>query len=212
MISLRLRAPSFASALVVGLLSVFAACATAPEQTAATEEASSDQPEDVVERPAPDFSQPPEGFSAAEVLGVGATPEGAVVLLGSKAREAVLPIFIGPSQALTIDLRMKGQDFQRPLTHDLLEDVMGRLGGAIGKVHVDGLRDGTFVATIFLITPEDVVEVDARPSDAIALAVGEDIPIYVDDEVLADGGLTEEELRQMRPEPDDTPGEPTTPL
>lgn len=163
--------------------------------------------EEPVARTAPDFSQPPSGFSRAEILGVAGIGDGAVVLLGSEERETMLPIFISPNQAIAIDLRVQGRRVPRPMTHDLLENVLGELNATIGKVQVHSLQGSTFIATIFLVTESQaVIEVDARPSDAIALAAGRDIPIYVSDQVLDDAGLTEEDLEQMpRQRPDDLP-------
>ncbi len=146
-----------------------------------------------------DFLAAPEGFTPARVLGVGPTPSGAVVMLGAIDRGMLLPIFISPGQALTIELRLDGEEFARPLTHDLLEEILGRLGGTIGKVQIDGLEGTTFHATIFVVTAEGVVEIDARPSDAIALAAGREIPIFISEEVLEKSGLTEDDIHEMRP-------------
>lgn len=157
------------------------------------------------------FDQAPEGFSRTDVLGVAATPDGtAVVVLGSPEREQVLPIFIDPVQAVTIDLRQRGQRFNRPLTHDLLENIIAEMGGEIAKVHVHALHESTYYATIFIANGEKVFEIDARPSDAIALALGKNIPIYVNNEVLDAGGFTEDELLEEPPS-DLGPGDPDAP-
>lgn len=195
-----------AAAFVVGT-----ACSSTPEPAPDSEPEESATP-----RPDPDFSQVPEDFSSAEVMGVVAAPQGSAVILGSLDHESVLPIFINPSQAMAIQLGLDGQTFERPLTHDLVADIMSQVGTAVGKVHVDDLREGTFIATIYLVTPVEVLEIDARPSDAIALAVKDGIPIYVADKVLDEAGLTDEDLEQLPPadpgDPDDFHDAPTTPL
>ncbi len=173
--------------------------------------------EEPVQRPTPDYGEAPEGYSAGEILGVFATPgEGAAVMLGSSEQHAVLPIFINPSQALAIQLGLDGEDFQRPLTHDLVVNILGKVEAEIGKVQVDELRGGTFYATIFLITPQEILEVDARPSDALALAVKGDIPIYVSDQVMEEAGVRQEDFDHLPPaepgDPEDFDDAPTTPL
>ncbi len=196
-------------AALMGLLGAAVGCAPA----ATVEEPVA---QEVVERPAPDYSAPPEGYSSAEIMAILAAPEGPVLLLGSEEKEALLPIFINMAQAMAIELRREGRDFQRPLTHDLVEDMMESLDGEIGKIQIDELRNGTFYATIFLIGPTEVFEIDARPSDAVAMAAGRDIPLYVADSVLDEAGITEEDMEGLPPadpgEPDDYDDTPTTPL
>ena len=197
--------PAALTLLLVGALG----CASQPV-------APEDSPQDVVERPAPDYSEAPEGYSEAEILAILASPEGPVLMLTSQERETMLPIFINMSQAMAIELRREGRDFMRPLTHDLVEDMMDQLDGDIAKVQIDALRQGTFYATIFLIGPDQVFEIDARPSDAVALAAGREIPIYVADSVLDEAGMTDEDIRHMPPadpgDPEDYDDAPTTPL
>lgn len=189
--------------------SVATGCSSTPDEVA--DEAQTTEP-----RPSPDFSEAPENYSTAGVLGVVAAPGGSAVMLGSTRQESVLPIFINSGQAMAIQLGLDGEDFERPLTHDLVADIIARLDAEIAKVQVDDLRDGTFIATVFLITPTEVLEIDARPSDAIALAVKDEITIYVADHVFEEAGLTDEHLRQLPPadpgDPDDFHDSPTTPL
>ena len=191
-------------ALIAGVMVlVVAGCASSPDE----------------ERPSLDVSEPPQNYVEADVLGIVAAPgQGPAVLLGSQLQELILPIFINPSQAMAIQLGIEDRDFERPLTHDLVAGLMEELDGEIAKVQVDELREGTFYATIFLITPTEVVEVDARPSDAIAMAVGidEEIPLYVAQQVLDDAGLSEDDVQQMPPadpgQPEDFDDSPTTPM
>jgi bifunctional DNase/RNase len=112
------------------------------------------------------------------------------VLLVDEADTMVLPIFVGGTEAMSIKLRMEGKKYKRPLTHDLLGDVMHDLGGSAFKVQVDELKDETYIGSAFIEKPDGtVVELDARPSDCIALALGEKVPIYVRKRVFDIAGV-----------------------
>jgi len=133
------------------------------------------------------------------VVGVGRTSEGAAVLLGDAAHETVLPILIGGTEALSIALRSEGRRFERPLTHDLLDALMHELGGRLLRVRIDDLRGDTFVATIFVRRGDRTIELDARPSDAIALALGNGSPILVSRHVLEHAGVKRQDIEQGGP-------------
>jgi hypothetical protein len=94
------------------------------------------------------------------------------------------PIVIGMPEILAIDRRLKAIALPRPLTHDLLEQVIDQLGGEIQKVVISDLRDHTFFATIHVLQDEEIVEIDSRPSDAIALLAGLDVPLFVEERVF----------------------------
>ncbi len=97
------------------------------------------------------------------------------------------PIIIGPYEAWAINRRLKGICPPRPMTHDLLANTIEKLGGVIEKIVINDLRDlpqPTFIATLHIRCGDNVVEIDSRPSDAIALGVGLDTPIFVAEEVL----------------------------
>lgn len=94
------------------------------------------------------------------------------------------PIVIGMSEVLAIDRRLKGIELPRPMTHDLLESVIDELGGEILKVVVCDLRDHTFFATIHVLQDDEIIEIDSRPSDALALAAGLDVELFVDERVF----------------------------
>jgi bifunctional DNase/RNase len=94
------------------------------------------------------------------------------------------PIVIGMSEVLAIDRRLKGIELPRPLTHDLLVQIIGQLGGVIQKVVVCDLREHTFFATIYVLQDGETIEIDSRPSDALALAAGLDIPVFVEEQVF----------------------------
>jgi uncharacterized protein len=136
----------------------------------------------------------PAGFVSMEVMGVLPTAEGNAVFLVDREQERVLPIWIGSAEAMSIQLRMERRRFERPLTHDLLDNLVRELGGRVLRVHVDDLKGATFVATIFVRGPDGVIAIDARPSDAIAIAVGNRIPIYVAIEVVERAGLGRDDV------------------
>jgi len=99
--------------------------------------------------------------------------------------DRTFPIVIGLPEAFAIERRLKGIDIPRPQTHDLLSSVIGQLGGELKEIVVTDLVDGTFYARLVIEQDGECVEIDSRPSDAIALGVAENVPIYVDEEVLA---------------------------
>ena len=126
-------------------------------------------------------------------IGVGVDADGqrvpAVIL---SARNRYLPIVITSDQAQAIQLALNGEPFERPLTHDLLVEMLTEFGGAIDSIRIDDLADGTFYAKIDAERyengrPESFV-FDARPSDAIAIAVRVDCPILVSDSVVDSAG------------------------
>jgi bifunctional DNase/RNase len=133
------------------------------------------------------------------VLEVVPTERGEAVLLVDEAESVVVPIFVGGTEALSIKLRLERQRYQRPLTHDLLDDVVGKLGGAVHKVQVDELRGNIFVGSVFVRSGGTLVTLDARPSDAIALALGNRVPIYVAEKVIDAGGVKKGDLEKRGP-------------
>ncbi len=104
-----------------------------------------------------------------------------VVILQEVGGNRVLPIWIGPAEASSIALELAGRKFQRPLTHDLLKTVVDGLGAQVVKVLITELRDATFFAKLLIRRDEqDVLSVDARPSDSIAVALRTKAPIMVE--------------------------------
>ena len=100
--------------------------------------------------------------------------------------ERRLPILIGNAEAFAIDRRLKGLPFPRPMTHDLLASVIENLGGVVERVEITSLENRTFYACLHIRQNAQIVKVDARPSDAIALVAAGNIPIYVADQVMAE--------------------------
>ena len=107
-----------------------------------------------------------------------------IIVLKEKKGKRQFPIVIGLTEAIAIDRRVKGIVTPRPLTHDLLANVISDLEGELEKIAVHDLRDHTFYAKLVIRRNGELVEVDARPSDAIALGVGSETPIYVEEQVL----------------------------
>ncbi len=98
--------------------------------------------------------------------------------------ERSFAIVIGLFEATSIDRRVKGNRGPRPLTHDLIANIVDQMGGEIAEVHITELKDATYFAKLKIIHNGETLEVDSRPSDAIALAVTVNAPIYVVEDVL----------------------------
>ena len=112
-----------------------------------------------------------------------------VVILKEKVARRYLPIWIGPAEADAIAVKLQGVTVPRPLTHDLLSSVIDSLGATIESIIVNDLKSDTFYAKIILNIDGEQIEVDSRPSDALALAVRADVPIYADEAVLDKAGI-----------------------
>ena len=112
-----------------------------------------------------------------------------VVILKEAASERYLPIWIGPAEADAIAVQLQGISVPRPLTHDLLQSIIGALGARIDHIVVNDLRNDTFFAKITLKVDGTDLEIDSRPSDAIAIAVRAKAPIYADESVLDKAGI-----------------------
>lgn len=112
-----------------------------------------------------------------------------VVILKEKVADRYLPIWIGPAEADAIAVKLQGVKLERPLSHDLLRSVVDALGGRISSIVVTELKNDVFYAKIVMSVDGHQVEVDSRPSDALALAVRVDAPIYVDESVLDKAGI-----------------------
>ena len=107
-----------------------------------------------------------------------------IIVLREVNGERAFPILIGLHEAYAIDRRTKGIALQRPLTHDLMERIISELDSRLEQVVIHELRDSTFFAKLVIRRNGELVEVDSRPSDAIAISAGTETPIYVDDSVL----------------------------
>ena len=121
--------------------------------------------------------------------GISMTEAGFLVLLRQAGDERALPIAIGSAEAQAILFELNGMEFPRPLTHDLFRHVLTELGATLAKVEITELRDATFFALLHLDSRSGPIQVDARPSDALALALRCSAPVYVADEVMASAGV-----------------------
>src|SRR5919201_4597133 len=117
-----------------------------------------------------------------------------VVILKEAERDRYLPIWIGPSEANAIAMRLQGLSAERPLTHDLLVNILESLSASVSRVVVTHVTDGTFHARLYLDTADGTeTEIDSRTSDAIAVAVRTGSTIYVDERVLDEAGVQPDE-------------------
>lgn len=112
-----------------------------------------------------------------------------VVILKEKTADRYLPIWIGHAEADAIAIKLQGVAVARPLTHDLLRSVIDILGASIKFIVVNDLKNDNFFAKIALQVDGHQIEVDSRPSDALALAVRVEVPIYVDESVMEKAGI-----------------------
>ncbi len=126
-----------------------------------------------------------------------------IVLLKERTGERFLPIWIGAVEATSIAFALQGVATARPMTHDLMRDLLSSLDVSVDRVVVTQLRERTFYAEIQMTQDGEAVVVSSRPSDAIALAVRATVPIFADEEVLAEAGIEiedddEQEVEQFK--------------
>jgi len=119
-----------------------------------------------------------------------------VVMLKEKEAERYLPIFIGPAEANAIAIKLRGEALPRPLTHDLLRNIVEMLGASVNSIKISDLMNDTFYAKIILNIEDGQMEIDARPSDALALAVRVEVPIYAEESVLEKAGISLDKVEE----------------
>lgn len=102
-----------------------------------------------------------------------------IVILRDEDSDAFLPIWIGVFEANAIALHIEGQETGRPMTHDLLSSTIRTLGASVERIVISDLKESTFYARIVLVRGEETLDLDARPSDALALAIRMEAPIFV---------------------------------
>jgi bifunctional DNase/RNase len=117
-------------------------------------------------------------------LGLDRATNSPVVILQERDGERVLPIWIGPNEASAIAMQLAGVKFARPLTHDLIRQVIQGLGADLRRVTITQVKDNTYFAELFLHRDDHVIQIDARPSDSIAVALRLNAPIFTSDELL----------------------------
>lgn len=116
-----------------------------------------------------------------------------IVVLKEIAEERYLPIWIGPCEAEAIAVRLNGIEMPRPLTHDLVLNLLEAVGADLLYIYINALANNTFYARLVLSVGGEELDVDCRPSDAIAVAVRAGVPIYADETVLRDAGVVPDE-------------------
>ncbi|HEX2030722.1 MAG TPA: bifunctional nuclease family protein [Actinomycetota bacterium] len=128
-----------------------------------------------------------------------------IVLLKERDGERYLPIWIGTAEATAIAFALQGVVTARPMTHDLMKNVLEELGVNVERIMITELREGTFFATIHMAQNGSSYEISSRPSDAIALAVRVGVPIFANEDVLSEASIViredeeqEEEVEKFR--------------
>lgn len=120
-----------------------------------------------------------------------------VVVLKEEGLERYLAIWIGPYEADAITIKLQGVEVARPLTHDLLQQAIDKLGARVSHVLVNDLKDDTFYARVVMDRNGERIELDSRPSDAICLAVRTESPIFVSESVMERAGVVPDEEVDM---------------
>ncbi|HWA15100.1 MAG TPA: bifunctional nuclease family protein [Gemmatimonadales bacterium] len=131
-------------------------------------------------------------------LGLDRNTNSPVVILREKDGTRVLPIWIGPAEASAIAMEMQGVHPSRPMTHDLLKSVIVGLDATVRRIVISGLKEKTYFAEIWLVRGESAIQIDARPSDSIALALRVRAAIFTEERLLEDMG---EDDAAPRPDP-----------
>ncbi len=115
---------------------------------------------------------------------IAETSDQQFIFLKEKDGSRTLPIVIGSAEAIAIDNRLKGTKFPRPQTHELLSNVIDKMGGKLERIVINDLQEHTFFAQLIIRRDGQRMEIDSRPSDAIAIGIAENIPIFVAEHVL----------------------------
>jgi bifunctional DNase/RNase len=131
-------------------------------------------------------------------LAVDAQAKSHVVILKEKDGERVLPIWIGPAEAQAIARELAGQRFQRPLTHDLIATIVEGLKARVTRVVIADLKDNTFFAQLLVDREGEVVVIDARPSESLAVALRCGADIFVNEKLLAEPGEQDEPTEEEK--------------
>ena len=145
-----------------------------------------------------------------EALRVSLMNYNRVVVLKEKDADRYLTIYIGAAEADAIALRLQEVNVARPMTHDLLTNVMSELGARVVRVVVTEVKNDTYYARLYLDVNDQELEIDSRPSDAIALAVRAEAPIFVEDAVIDAAGVLLDDQGLVTGEEEDKP-EPVKP-
>ncbi|HUX38673.1 MAG TPA: bifunctional nuclease family protein [Rectinemataceae bacterium] len=131
-----------------------------------------------------------ETFVEADIWTVAQTDQGNVVLVRPKGSDLAVPIFIGQLETQAILIGLGGVEVPRPLTHDLLLSLIASLGAEMDRIEINGLKEGTFFARLVLLREGASFLIDARPSDAIGLAVRCKCPVFIAESVVDEAGIS----------------------
>ncbi|HOJ51328.1 MAG TPA: bifunctional nuclease family protein [Syntrophales bacterium] len=128
-----------------------------------------------------------------------------IVILKDLEEKKAIPIWIGLFEASAIATRLENVTFSRPMTHDLLKNVIERLNARLLKIEINDLKNNTYFAEMHLVRDDEVIIIDSRPSDAIAVALRMEAPIYVEESVIersrnVDIGEQSEDFKKLRDE------------
>jgi bifunctional DNase/RNase len=126
-----------------------------------------------------------------EKLGLDSSTNSYVVILREKSGTRLLPIWIGQPEAESIMMEIKGVRPPRPLTHDLCKRLITGLGGSLRRVQITQVKENTYFAELHILRGEETIQVDARPSDSIAIALRLETPIFAQESLLTDISLQE---------------------
>jgi uncharacterized protein len=209
-------------ALLVVICAVLLACArfkrssdessppsSAPSAVAIASVAASSAPSAAASSGPPDATpEKLEGFVRMTVRGVAPTQQGSAVLLVDEEKRRAVPIFVGETEALSIRMRLDKRRYTRPLTHDLMDSALDKLGARVEFVRVDKLEDGVFIGTVVLRDGTRRIELDARSSDAVALALGRQVPIFVAKQVIDVSGVDLDHMPEPKPDESDRRPDP----
>ncbi|MHB8873343.1 MAG: bifunctional nuclease family protein [Myxococcaceae bacterium] len=121
-----------------------------------------------------------------------------VVMLVPKGEKVTVPIYIGPAEASAIRMRLEHRTAPRPMTHDLVETMIRSLGGKVTQIQIDDIKDNVYLGKIHLVQGGKTMEIDARPSDSMALALGTGAPIFAARRVIDQAGVKTRELERPR--------------
>ncbi len=143
-----------------------------------------------------------DGFTKMSIYGINLDlfSSSPIVILKVEDENRYLPIWIGQPEARSILMKLQNQEFSRPLTHDLAVNLVAELGGSMEKITVTELKDQTFFAVISVEIGGRTIDIDSRPSDAIALAVRSGAEIFAADDVIEEAAVVFEEAMEDAPE------------
>ncbi len=182
----------------VGVLVLITGCATqtTPAVTIAPLPVAPQASTVVVELPPPPI---PVDYVRVTIAGVVRQADGAAVALADPTEETIVPIYVGGTEGASILHRYQHTAAERPLTHDLFDSALHELGARVVRAQVDKLENNTFFGTLIVKEKGRYIQLDSRPSDAIAMALGEDAPIYCARAIIVQAGVARDTFDGLAP-------------